>query len=132
MGRLRFAVTAFAMLGIALVSCGGVADEDIRATWKIEPAVPAFDQEVRARLILRDEASAPVRHASVRIEAHMAHPGMAPVVAVAREREAGVYEATLALSMAGSWTLVAEGTLADGRRFTRTRDIRAAEGPPAP
>jgi len=53
----------------------------------------------------------------------MAHPGMAPVIAAATENEAGVYEATLELTMPGSWTIVASGTLPDGRRLTRSHNV---------
>jgi hypothetical protein len=53
----------------------------------------------------------------------MPHPGMAPLVASAIERDAGVYEATLEFTMPGSWTMVASATLADGTRLTRRCDI---------
>ena len=74
------------------------------------------------RSTLRDAEGLPVRGARLRIEAHMSHPGMAPVLAEAREHPDGVYEASLELTMAGAWTLVASGALADGRVITRTLD----------
>jgi hypothetical protein len=44
----------------------------------------------------------------------MTHPGMAPVLADAIEREPGVYEVPLALEMAGDWVLALHGTRATG------------------
>ena len=48
----------------------------------------------------------------------MAHPGMAPVVADLVERN-DAYEATITLTMAGDWTFVAAGPLANGRQLVR-------------
>lgn len=61
------------------------------------------------------EANTPVRDAAVQVHALMTHPGMVPVVTMAEEIAPGRYEATLELTMAGDWVLLAEGVLADGR-----------------
>jgi hypothetical protein len=71
---------------------------------------------MRDAFTLRDAAQRPVTGAMLRVEAHMDHPGMAPVVAPARERVEGVYEVQMDLTMGGQWTLRLTGTLADGRR----------------
>lgn len=54
--------------------------------------------------------------ATLSLEGHMTHPGMAPVVASMMEVAPGRYQAPLPLAMAGEWILVLTGTLADGSR----------------
>lgn len=119
---IRRTVTAV-LLACWTAGCGGwTPDGAVTASWLVDPASSASHQQTRLRLTLRDAEGLPVRGARLRIEAHMSHPGMAPVLAEARERPDGVYEASLELTMAGAWTLVASGALADGRVITRTLD----------
>ena len=66
---------------------------------------------------MRDAAGHPVPAAVLEIEAHMEHPGMAPVIVRAGESAPGVYGARLSLSMAGDWVVFVTGTLPDGRRL---------------
>jgi hypothetical protein len=53
----------------------------------------------------------------------MSHPGMAPVFATATEAAPGHYAATLELSMAGDWIVVAHASLADGRKLDQKFEI---------
>jgi hypothetical protein len=71
-----------------------------------------------------------VSGARLRVEGHMAHPGMAPAVTDMTEAAAGRYEARLPLTMGGEWTLVVSGTLADGQRVTWEHrvSVEGAEG----
>ena len=46
----------------------------------------------------------------------MSHAGMTPVFAHAKETNDGRYGATMDLSMAGDWIVVAHATLPDGRK----------------
>jgi len=115
---LRGAATA--VLACWTVGCGTPAP--VAATWRLDPTSPASHEETRLQLTLRDTSGRPVRGARLRVEAHMSHPGMAPVLAEAREQADGVYAARLDLTMAGDWTLVASGELADGTVITRTLD----------
>jgi hypothetical protein len=57
----------------------------------------------------------------------MSHPGMAPAIASATEREDGAYEAELQFTMPGDWTLLITGTLSNGRRVEHRIDLRVAD-----
>jgi hypothetical protein len=74
-------------------------------------------------LRLRDAEGHPISRARLRLEAHMSHPGMAPVTADVIEHGAGAYEARLRLPMAGDWRFVVAGTLADGNRITHDTPV---------
>jgi len=100
---------------------------NITATWTIEPAVASPATVTSVRVVLKHPDGKPASGATLRIEAHMAHPGMEPVVADAIERENGTYESGLKFSMAGRWVLVVTGTLADGRRLVHQTEITVAE-----
>jgi len=71
------------------------------------------------------EATTVVSSAKLRLEAHMPHPGMAPLTTDMVERSAGNYESSVRLSMDGAWTLVVNGTLVDGRRITKQMEVTA-------
>ena len=75
-------------------------------------------------LLLRDNAGQPVSGARIKVEANMSHAGMAPVFATATEGAPGHYGATLELSMAGDWIVVAHVSLADGRSMDQQFDIK--------
>jgi hypothetical protein len=103
-----------------LLVCGLVAGcartaDDVEAAWNIEPGPAVANVASVARIRLHDAKGA-LSGATLRLEGHMSHPGMAPVVAPAVERADGVYEAPFQFTMAGDWVLVLAGTLADGRR----------------
>jgi hypothetical protein len=68
---------------------------------------------------LRDAAGNPVPGARVNLEADMSHPGMAPILGVAREGAPGRYQGSLELAMPGDWVMLIHVTLPDGRRLER-------------
>ncbi len=89
--------------------------DDVVVEWKATPSTPFVDGETAVEITLLDRARQPVSGARLRVEAHMTHPGMAPIIEVAAERGNGAYVARLRLPMAGGWILFVKGELADHR-----------------
>ena len=115
------------------IACGRAAS-DVKVTVKMEPTPPVAGVATIVHVTLQQENGNLVNGANVHLEAHMTHPGMAPVTSEAIERENGAYEARLHLSMAGDWVFIVTGELPDGSRVTRgikVPDVRLA-GDPAP
>jgi hypothetical protein len=75
----------------------------------------------RIRFALTDAQGQQIEGARVRLEGHMTHPGMVPVVSNAAEVRPGIYEARPQFTMAGQWTFVVSGSLADGTPITARR-----------
>jgi hypothetical protein len=123
-------VTALLLAG-SLVSCGREG-RAVTVSWTINPTPPTVGADTEVGLRLHDADGNPVSRAKLQLEAHMSHPGMAPVTAAMTERSDGTYEARVRLTMAGDWRFVVAGTLADGRRITRdtaVAGVRAAAAP---
>jgi hypothetical protein len=92
---------------------------DISAAWNIDPTPPVAGSATRVRITLQHADGRPVNGARLQLQAHMAHPGMAPVVSAVTERGNGAYESSLQLSMAGDWVFVVTGDLAEGGRIAK-------------
>ena len=114
-GRVRIGAVAACLVALA---CGH-ARQDVTVVWQIEPAAPVAETITVVRLTLQDADGRPVRDARLRLEAHMTHPGMAPIVADVVDRGNGAYDARVQLTMAGEWVFVVSGVLADGTRITK-------------
>jgi YtkA-like protein len=126
-GRLRVRVRAgLAACCLLAFACAREA-ANVTATWTIEPAPASTATATSVRVVLKHADGKPASGAQLRIEAHMAHPGMEPLVTDAIERENGTYESRLNFSMPGRWVLVVTGTLADGRRLVHQTEITVAE-----
>jgi hypothetical protein len=113
--------------GVPAAACSRqprVAD-DVTVEWKLTPTPPRVDEATRAEITLRDRRRNPVRGATLKVEGHMTHPGMAPVMAPAAERSDGVYQVQLRFTMRGSWILLVTGVLPDGRRVNHRIDVTA-------
>ena len=128
--HLRMASALAGRLGVALVAaalagCWRTASStnEITLRWTVEPSTPSASTDTLTRITLQDEQQRPVPGARLQLEAHMSHPGMAPVVRRLTDRGGGVYETHLQFSMAGDWVLVVTGELPDGRRITRSLPI---------
>jgi hypothetical protein len=72
---------------------------------------------------VRDRAGEPVSNATLHLEGHMSHAGMAPVLADGAQRTPGVYEVPFSFTMQGDWVLLISATLPDGRRTERRIDV---------
>ena len=120
-GRVGLALLAAALLS----GCWRAASStnEISMGWTVEPSTPSASTDTLTRITLQDGQQRPVNGARLQLEAHMSHPGMAPVVRGLTDRGGGVYETRLQFSMAGDWILVVTGELPDGRRITRSRPI---------
>jgi hypothetical protein len=95
----------------------------------LDPAAPVAGAATTAHIRLRTPDGQPIPATGVRLEAHMTHPGMTPVLPVVVRVGDGDYTSRVEFSMAGDWTLVVTGELAGGRRFTRESRV-AGVGPP--
>lgn len=103
------------------------AGSGVAVTWAIEPTPPSTAAAALVRVTVKHDDGTPASGAKLRVEAHMTHPGMTPVVGDAIERAGGVYETRLHLSMAGTWVLVVSGELADGRRLVKQTELAAVQ-----
>ncbi len=95
----------------------------VTLAWDLEPVPPTAGTHGIARLTLRDARQQPVTGARLRLEGHMSHPGMAPVVSTVAERGGGAYEAPVDFTMAGDWILVVTGDLPGIGRITRQIEV---------
>ena len=112
---------AAAFTHTACVRSGSLSD-GLGIAVEVTPTIPLVGRvsTIEATLTDRDK---PIVGAKLQIEAHMLHPGMAPVMAPAVERSTGVYAARLTLPMAGDWVIYVAGELPGGRRIHQKVDV---------
>ena len=87
---------------------------ELKITHEVSPEHPRAGR-VAIALRVTDVSGKPVTGARITLEGNMSHAGMTPVFAVAQDAGDGHYQATMDLSMAGDWIVVAHATLPDGR-----------------
>jgi YtkA-like len=119
--RSSFVAVALTLACVPAAACGRTVPpaDDVVIEWKMTPAVPTVNRETLAEFTVLDRARRPVRGARLRVEAHMTHPGMAPLVEPAAEQPNGTYMVRLRFSMAGAWVLFVKGAMADRRVIDR-------------
>jgi hypothetical protein len=120
----RFLVACWLGLTVSFAcSRDTVSESAVRIAWTLDPAPPAAGVPTLVRVAVTDRQGRPVSGARLRLEGHMSHPGMVPVVVDIVESAGGIYEGRLQLSMAGDWLLVVSGALADGARVTQQLEL---------
>jgi hypothetical protein len=120
----KFSLLALAVAVLTAAAAGGAcrrtpAPSDITITLTVTPQAPVAGEPVDVHLSLRDAGHHAIAGAAVQLEAHMTHPGMAPVIEPAPERGDGDYVARPSLTMAGDWVLFADVRTADGQRVRK-------------
>jgi hypothetical protein len=121
--RRLLVVLTIACLTAAACARGSGATDDISIELTLMPNPPVVGVPAQGTIVLRDRDRRLVRSTDMRIEAHMSHPGMTPVIANATERDDGMQKVPLQFTMAGDWTVHVTGTLADGRRLDRWLNV---------
>jgi hypothetical protein len=120
----KFNVLAPIVALVAAVTVSGACrraptSADVTIGLTITPQAPVAGEPVDARISLHDVQQHAITGATVQLEAHMTHPGMAPVIESASDRGGGQYDASLSLTMAGDWVLFADVRTAGGQRVRK-------------
>jgi hypothetical protein len=116
---------------VGLVACGSPASfsGDYSIGIDVTPAGLVVGQPATVDVrIGRGEADDPWPGARLDLEAHMSHPGMAPIVVPLGE-SGGTYRAPVTFTMAGEWVFFVSGTLPDGRRIRNEVGRRVVTAP---
>ena len=114
--------------GLSTASCGRQVPDAVALSWTLSPSSPAVGPAALT-VGLRDRAGAAIAGAAVRVEAHMSHPGMSPVIANAVERTPGVYVASFTFTMPGDWVLLVSAAPSSGGRVERRIDVANVRPP---
>ncbi len=113
-------------LVVLLVPVLGCRHEDnadeIEVKITVDPDPPRVGP-ARLTLLVKDHSGKPLEGATLKLEGNMAHAGMKPVFADAREDKDGRYRAELEFTMGGDWFILIEGKRADGRPFRKKIDL---------
>jgi len=123
-GRSFGVIVVLLMLTVPSGACARSNDPGPRldVNWKLRPETPIVGPATLT-VTLRDTSGNPVNGARVRLEGHMTHAGMAPVLADASERAPGIYDLAFAFTMQGDWVLLVSAVLKDGARVERRIDV---------
>ena len=111
-----------ASLSIGACHRSSQGDSRLDVVWTLRPQAPVVGPATLT-VTLRHPSGNPVRGATVRLEGHMSHAGMAPVLADASESAPGVYDLRFAFTMQGDWVLLVSAVLPDGARVERRIDV---------
>ena len=118
----RAHVLAVLAAGLAMTSCSGRATNATTLSWTLTPPSPIVGPATLT-VTLRDSSGSAVTGAKVRLEGHMSHPGMTPIVAEAVERTPGIYLVPFSFAMPGDWVLIVSATPSDGARIEQRIEV---------
>jgi hypothetical protein len=107
---------------------GSTSDSSLPIQTKIGPQPVRVGGSTVTLTGVTDGLGEPLAGVHIQIEGDMAHPGMAPVFAEARETAPGVYVAQINFNMPGDWVLLEHIRLANGRKIERQVDVRGVAG----
>lgn len=99
---------------------------DIEVDVTFDPAPPRIGS-ADVSLTLADKNGAPVKAATVRLEASMNHAGMKPSFADLEEVEPGRYSGTLEFTMGGDWFILVTVKTSHGETVERKVDVFGVE-----
>lgn len=125
--RRRLALPTFLLMAAGVVTASEACGQRAPATaadvaLTLTPATPIVGPATLS-ITVRARAGAQVTGAKVRLEGHMTHAGMAPVLADAVERTPGTYEIPFTFTMPGDWALLVSMEWPDGSRLERRLDV---------
>jgi hypothetical protein len=124
------AVLAFGLIWMSACRSGArsseIATSEIRVTCEVTPQ-PVRVGPARVSLTLTDKSGSPVNGATIRIEGHMTHPGMAPVSGGLPQIGPGQYARAFEFTMPGDWALIVQASLAGGEKLERRFDVKGVE-----
>jgi hypothetical protein len=113
--RSNSAVALFVLLQLVHACAIPGTKAEVVTSIRIVPPSPVVGGDTVIELGVHDAAGKAFSDAALELEAHMTHPGMAPVIEPAVADGQGRYKITLRFTMAGTWILFVKGTLADRR-----------------
>jgi YtkA-like len=106
--------------------CAAPVDDGLAIDLRVSPNPPKVGL-AKVSLTLTDADGKPATGATLSLEGNMAHAGMKPVFAEAREESGGRYTADLEFTMGGDWFILVTGKLADGKVIRKKVDIKGVE-----
>ena len=122
----RAGLLAPAMLGAMLLISGchqpASIAPDVDVTSALVPTAPKVGPATLTVTLRRPSGEA-LAGAAVRLEAHMTHAGMAPVLADATERTPGVYDLLFEFTMPGDWVLLVSAVAPRDGRIEHRIDV---------
>ena len=93
----------------------GTKATDIVTALRVTGQPVVVERDSVLEFLVSDAAGTTVPGATLSVEGHMTHSGMAPVVVPAVDQGDGSYKVVLRFTMAGDWVLTLKGTLPDRR-----------------
>jgi hypothetical protein len=123
-GWLAWRLVVLLLAGCVSGGCDrrSASSPDVDMAWTLTPERATVGPATLS-VTLRRPSGARVHGASVHLEGHMSHAGMAPILAEGVERTAGDYDVPFAFTMRGDWVLLVSAVLPDGGRVERRVDI---------